>query len=202
MKLLARVSLCVVLGLAALLPFATAVGAQAEFTGFTGIESCGPTEMGAWTFPGGSTHIRGLVTSCTYTTNSPLFGGPAVVVLNGNLRPAPGSYGMGQTWGTWEMENWSGTWVGYVNADGSDVYRAQGNGTGPNEGMKISWDGDHGALTGRILDPPRRQLRRLRSKAGEHPAHVSGRLSQMKPLETATPVATWGRQARQTVQTA
>ncbi len=142
------------IGLAAVLPSGGAVQAQAAFTEFTGTEICYPISPGLWTFPDGNIHIRGLVLSCTEASTTPLYGGQNIVVVNANLKAEPGAAflgGVGPIWGTWQMENWAGTWEGASDGTGA-VYHAQGNGTGPREGMKLRLRGDHGAIGGRIVD--------------------------------------------------
>ena len=154
MKTLVRLNLVIALCLAAFLPFAAAVQAKAIVYYFTGSESCVPTSMGAWTYPDGNIHIRGMIFDCTEKSDSPFMAGRNTVVLNANLKAFPGAMlgGIGPMWGTWAMANWEGTFEGVMTADGS-IYHAQGNGTGPYRGMKQWVNTDHGILTGRILDP-------------------------------------------------
>jgi hypothetical protein len=154
MKTLTRLSLVIVVGLAAFLPFATAVQAKAVVYYFTGTESCAPTSMGDWTYPDGSIHIRGMIFDCTENSDSPFVAGRNTVVLNANLKAFPGAMlgGIGPMWGTWEMANWEGTFEGVMTADGG-IYHAQGRGKGTYTGMKEWLDTDHGVFNGRILDP-------------------------------------------------
>jgi hypothetical protein len=150
----ARLISTVAVGLAAVVSSGRAVQARATFTDFTGNEICNPISMGQWTFPDGNIHIRGLVLMCTETSTTPLYGGPNIVMLNANLKAdsgAPFLGGVGPIWGTWQMDDWAGTWEGAADPTGA-VYHANGHGTGPREGMKLQLRGDHGATGGRIVD--------------------------------------------------
>lgn len=148
-----RAVFIVALGFAAALPL-TAL-AQATVTQFTGTEACQPIDPGTWTFPDGNIHIRGLILLCQETSTTPLFDGENMIVLNANLRADAGAFlgGVGPIWGTWQMgESWAGTWEGESTAAGV-TYDAQGQGAGPNVGLKLWLTTSNGQFTGRILAP-------------------------------------------------
>jgi len=156
MRTHARIVLIVAIGVAAFLPSAATVHAQATVTEFTGTEGpCAVVYPGTWTYPDGNIHIRGLILSCTETSDTPLYGGQNTIFLDANLRADSEAFflgGVGPIWGTWQMGDWAGTWEGKAVGDGA-VYHADGSGTGPHGRIKLRLIGDHGALSGRILDP-------------------------------------------------
>jgi len=149
MKTRKRTVLIVAITVVALLATAAAVQARAVITEFTGTERCAPVSSGEWTFPDGNIHIRGMVLDCLENTTDSRMQGSNTVTLNANWH----ADGTGPMWGTWQMENWAGTWEGTMMVDGGGVYHAQGQGTEIYDGLKLWLDADHGMISGRILDP-------------------------------------------------
>ena len=148
-----RTVLIVVLGLAALLPHDAL--AQATVTPFTATEDqCVVLYPGAWTFADGNIQIRGLLLKCQETSSTALYGGENLIVVNANLRAVEGAFlgGIGPIWGTFQMENWAGTWEGKSGSSGV-TYNAQGQGSGDRVGMKVWISTNNGQASGRILDP-------------------------------------------------
>lgn len=154
MRAYKKMTLIVVIAVVALLATTAAIQARAMITEFSGTEACIPKSPGEWTFPDGNIQIRGMVLECIEDTTEPRMQGPNTVILNANWHADPEAMmgGTGPMWGTWQMENWAGTWEGSMMADGG-VYHAQGKGTGIYTLLKVWLDSDHGVITGRMLDP-------------------------------------------------
>lgn len=152
MRTLTKLGFIIAVAVAARPGLVAPAQAQAVFTDFTGSEICWPIDFGSWAFSDGNIHIRGMVMSCAETTSTPLMQGENIIVLNANLKAVPGALlgGVGPMSGTWEMDNWTGTWEGFMYEDGG-IYHAQGTGRGSAAGMKCWLDTDHGQFTGRIL---------------------------------------------------
>ena len=154
MKALTRLSLVIVVGLAAFLPFAAAVQAKAIVYYYTGSESCVPTSMGTWTYPDGNIHIRGMIFDCTENHRQSFHSRPQhrsdQCQLESRSRGDAG---------------WYRADVGYLEDGelGRHVRRGHDRGRrylpcpgkrkGPYRGMKQWVNTDHGIVTGRILDP-------------------------------------------------
>lgn len=154
MKTRNKVVLIVAVTVVALLIAPAAIQARAIVTEYTGTEACVPVNLGVWTTSDGIIHIRGMVLQCSEDSSDPRGAGQNTVIMNANWHADPDAVmgGTGPMWGTWQMENWAGTWEGTMMADGG-VYHAQGNGTGIYDGLKLWIDSDHEVISGRILDP-------------------------------------------------
>ncbi|NIV37085.1 MAG: hypothetical protein GWN58_48935 [Anaerolineae bacterium] len=154
----------VTLILLSLLPV-QAVAAEATFTTCEGVLiPLGVLNPGTWTYPGGNTHVRGMVGMYKqYMPNSdPRCSGLTTSVRNANLD----AYGVGPSWGTFQMvleegssDGWEGSWTGMSYADGTISIRVVGHGFGNLEGQHVFVDiafpamFEPGVASGYILDP-------------------------------------------------
>jgi hypothetical protein len=122
----------------------------------------GILDPGTWTYPGGNTHVRGMVGQYDQFMGDPRCSGSNTVVTNANWDV----YMVGPMWGTFHMaladgspSGWDGTWTGMSYPDGTHLIRVEGHGYGDLEGMKvfvnISFPGlfAPGVASGYILDP-------------------------------------------------
>jgi hypothetical protein len=122
----------------------------------------GIVDPGAWTYPGGNIHVRGMVSRYQQTASDPRCTGLNTSVTNANWDAA----GVGPMWGTFNMvleedglNGWEGTWTGMSYADGSRSLHVEGRGYGELEGWRvlvdIEFSGPYlpGIGTGYILDP-------------------------------------------------
>jgi len=124
----------------------------------------GILDFGTWTYPGGNTHVRGMVALYVQDmpSSDPRCSGSNTVVTNANWD----AYGVGPSWGTFHVDladgspgGWDGTWTGMSYPDGTSSIRVTGHGYGDLEGMKvfvnITFPGLYslGVASGYILDP-------------------------------------------------
>jgi len=142
-----------------------AVSAKATFTACEG--DFIPGEMldpGIWTYPGGNTHVRGMVGQYQQDmpTSDPRCNGLNTVVTNANWD----AYGVGPSWGTFHVvleegssDGWDGTWTGMTYAGGSTLIQVVGHGYGGLKGQHVFVDIAFpsmyapGIASGYILDP-------------------------------------------------
>lgn len=132
------------------------VAARAIRIDCTGTESP-PTllDQGAWTFPGGNIHVRGMVQRYEEASSCPQLAGFNTVTMNANW---DASYA-GPIWGTsvnltTDGGVWETTWQGKTFADGSFAYQAVGHGVaGPVEGLHMKLSATNLGWTATILDP-------------------------------------------------
>jgi hypothetical protein len=136
--------------------------AQATFTPCEGVLiPLGIVDSGAWTYPGGNTHVRGMVSKYRQYMNDLRCSGLNTSFTNANWD----AYGAGPLWGTFRMvlvegslDGWDGTWTGMRYADGSYSIHVEGHGQGALEGLLIFVDIEFpglflpGTATGYILD--------------------------------------------------
>jgi hypothetical protein len=141
------------------------VTAEAIFTTCEGVLiPLGVVELGTWTYPGGNTHIRGMVAKYQQSmpNSDPRCSGLTTSVRNANLD----ADGAGPSWGTFHMvleeggpDGWDGSWTGMSYADGSSSIQVVGHGFGNLEGQHVFVDIAFpamfapGAASGYILDP-------------------------------------------------
>lgn len=141
------------------------VTAEAVFTTCEGVLiPLGVVEFGTWTYPGGNTHIRGMVGKYQQSmpNSDPRCSGWTTSVRNANLD----ADGAGPSWGTFHMvleeggtDGWDGSWTGMSYADGSSSIQVVGHGFGNLEGQHVFVDIAFpvmfapGAASGYILDP-------------------------------------------------
>jgi hypothetical protein len=142
-----------------------AVSAQATFSACEGdFIPLGILDPGAWTYPGGNMHVRGMVGQYQQymPTSDPRCNGLNTVVTNANWD----AYGVGPSWGTFHVAlaegslgGWDGTWTGMTYAYGSTSIQVVGHGYGSLEGQQVFVDivfpsmYAPGAASGYILDP-------------------------------------------------
>ena len=144
-----------------------AVSAQATFTACEGdFIPIDILDWGTWTYPGGNTHVRGMVGTYQQVmpNSDPRCSGLNTVVTNANWDLG----GAGPSWGTFhvvpnEYSNytggWDGTWTGMSYADGSASIQVVGLGYGDLEGLQVFVDIAFpsmyapGVASGYILDP-------------------------------------------------
>jgi hypothetical protein len=114
----------------------------------TTVKQCSGTEIlmqllnpGAWKFPDGNIHVRGMVSKYEEQMNCPEVSGTNIVVMNANW---DANY-TGPMWGTNRLETpyagggvWKGSWSGKLNSDGTMSY------TGTSKGVS-------GSVAGLIL---------------------------------------------------
>lgn len=150
----------------ALLPV-QAMSAKATFTTCEGaFIPAGILDYGTWTYPGGNTHVRGMVAMYDQDMpgSDPRCSGSNTVVTNANWD----AYGVGPSWGTFHVVpnedsgfegGWDGTWTGMSYPDGTSSIRVEGHGYGDLEGMHVFVDIEFAGLyspgfaSGYILDP-------------------------------------------------
>jgi len=119
---------------------------------------------GAWTYPGGRLHVRGMIGLYQQVMPGydPRCSGLNTVVTNANWDAS----GVGPSWGTFctvlEKEGdsgWEGTWTGKTYADGATSIRVEGHGYGDLEGQHVFMDigfpsmDAWGDASGYILEP-------------------------------------------------
>ncbi len=77
---------------------------------------------GAWSFPDGNIHVRGMVNQYREQINCPEINGTNIVVMNANWD----ANFSGPMWGTTYQQtsygDWEGTWSGKLNQDGTVAY--------------------------------------------------------------------------------
>ena len=137
---------------------ATFIPCEGDFIPF------GILDWGVWTYPGGNTHVRGMVGQyLQYMPDSdPRCSGLNTVVTNANWD----AYGVGPSWGTFQVvlaegspDGWDGHWTGMTYADGMTSIHVVGHGLGELEGLHVFVDIAFpsmfapGAASGYILDP-------------------------------------------------
>jgi len=147
-----------------LLPVQT-LSARATFTTCEGaFIPLGILDWGTWIYPGGSTHVRGMVALYQQDMpgSDPRCSGLNTVVTNANWD----AYGAGPSWGTFHVvlaedspDGWDGTWTGMSYPNGTTSIQVVGHGYGDLEGMHVFVDIDFpemmtpGVASGYILDP-------------------------------------------------
>jgi hypothetical protein len=142
-----------------------AASAQATFTPCEGnFIPLGILDWGRWTYPGGNTHVWGMVGQYVqYMPDSdPRCSGLNTVVTNASWD----AYGAGPSWGTFHTvlgeespDGWDGNWTGMTYVDGTTSIHVVGHGSGGLEGLHVFMDIAFpsmfapGAASGHILDP-------------------------------------------------
>jgi hypothetical protein len=118
-------------------------------------------DPGAWTFPGGNIHVRGMVSQYQEESDCPQLAGVNVAAMNANWN----ANFVGPMWGTGRLETayggggtWQGRWNGALSADGQCSYQAVMHGvSGSVTGMKVFLNADCTAVpspwTATLLDP-------------------------------------------------
>jgi hypothetical protein len=131
----------------------TAKATRIECTGTeTLIEYLDP---GAWTYPGGNIHVRGMVELYEELSTCPQMTGMNTVTMNANWDADLA----GPIWGTTIMEIsdggvWETTWQGNTYADGSYSYQVVGRGVaGSVVGLHLRLSATNSEWTATILDP-------------------------------------------------
>jgi hypothetical protein len=142
-----------------------AESAQATFTTCEGaFIPLGMPDPGTWTYPGGNTHVRGMVAlyQQDMPNSDPRCSGTNTVITNANWD----AYGVGPSWGTFHVvlaegssDGWNGRWTGMSYADGTTSIHVVGSGYGQLEGQQVFVDIEFpdlyapGVASGYILDP-------------------------------------------------
>lgn len=144
--------LVTVIGLALLI--AGSASAQASDVWFECEEGeTTPTAPGAWSFPDGNIHIRGMQQTTRLDCTDSRQVGFNSITINANWDAEM----HGPMWGTFtfvsdEGGSWTGTWNGQLTENGS-WYNAVGNGKGIYAGMKLWVNKGYDTTSMRILDP-------------------------------------------------
>jgi len=152
-KKIKTIVIVTVIGLALII--AGSAAAKANDTRF----ECGPTggytttAPGAWSYPGGNIHIRGMQQVGRVDCPDSRQVGYNYITINANWDE---NY-TGPMWGTFEFisdegGSWTGTWNGQMTENGS-WYNAYGKGQGLYAGMKLWVDKVYDSTSVRILDP-------------------------------------------------
>jgi hypothetical protein len=136
----------------AVLLFSFAPATAAEKTEFTCVETpLALLDPGAWSYPDGNVHVRGMVELLGEQISDPHLVGENTIVLNANWRADM----TGPVWGTFRFETtgggWEGTWAGQVTGQGT-WYNAAGKGFGEFAGMKMWVHMRYGDCSGEFLE--------------------------------------------------
>jgi hypothetical protein len=158
-----RIGLVMVLVMAAVFVVALPAWAKAVRSPYEGwAYLTGLVDPGTCEYPGGMEICRGLTVVFEFDVDDARFSGLATTIINSNFHMEP--Y-YGQQWGTFELINgggsWVGTWTGAKSEDGSTYLNGVAHGHGAYEGLKAHLSAvrlspdmfDPLEATGYILDP-------------------------------------------------
>lgn len=149
-----RVLLFCVVGLIALVG-ASVVSAKVVREPFEAFSTLVGREPGAWTYPGGNIHVRGMVEYLHTTSDDPRVCGDHILWVNANWN----AEGYGPIWGTYRLDvagldgHWEGRFTGEVSASGVAT-KMRGVGHGDLAGLRIAGIYANGVTQGVVITLP------------------------------------------------